>query len=510
MGFPNSLAQIPPLVLLFPLCLAALALTAENTGRAVAGSVCVFLLGGLLATYWLVYPLVNFGRVPFPLAFIFVILLGCFLSIYHVSFALLLRFFASRLPPVLVLLAGGLSWGALELARGWLFTGVTWHCLSSAMIAWPLLAQGASLAGMFGLSSLYALIALTSLPVVLRRHWPGRAPCRLELLGPPAVGVLLFAALLFYGAGRLLEENQGPPVILAQVQGNIDQSQKWNPDRQAETVRHYISLSEKVLTMAENSFGRQADLLVWPETAMPFFFQPGQRLNALLSELALHRRIPLLFGAPGQGEGVDPESYNRVWLLDEAGRYAGHYDKEHLVPFGEYIPRGLYVPFASEFLQGWGFSPGRDQRPLRQGSLSLGLLICYESIFPELAQARVASGANLLVNVSNDAWFADSPAPWQHLQLAAMRAVEQGRYMLRSTNTGASALITPTGRINDAGPLFKDYHSAHQAWLQEEKTFFHRNYAEITGLTACAPLLFIIATLLRPEKDKRSAQPHKG
>ncbi|MDR2504219.1 MAG: apolipoprotein N-acyltransferase [Deltaproteobacteria bacterium] len=507
-GFPNSLGQppaaLPSPALLFTFSLAGLALTAKGSTKAAAGAICTFIMGGLLATYWLSYPMINFGQVPLPLAFIFLILMGVALSVYYVIFVLLLRFFQVRLPLALALIAGGLTWGALEFFRGSLFTGLTWFSLSSAMMGRPIWAQGASLVGMFGLSSVYALAALLFIPLLLRR-------CGLEIGKKtfwlcPLTGCLLLAALPLYGGVRLHYADMPPDegrrdIILAQAQGNIDQAQKWQPEMQAATVRHYVLLSEKALNQAEEKFGRQADLLVWPETAMPFYFQPDSRLAAPLRALTAERGIPLLFGAPGMDMGPDgQESYNRVWLLNEQGDVSGHYDKEHLVPFGEYIPKGFYVPFASEFLQGYGFTPGQTKEPLRLRDISLGVLICYEGIFPELAQARVAAGANLLVNVSNDAWFADSPAPWQHLQLSAMRAIEQGRYMLRCTNTGVSALIDPLGRIQDAGPLFQSYVSSYKikGGLLEEKTFFHRHYALITRITAYSPLFFIGLSLIMP------------
>lgn len=245
-------------------------------------------------------------------------------------------------------------------------------------------------------------------------------------------------------------------------------------------------------------------MLVWPETAMPFYFPQPVELSRPIRDFCRLEGVPLAFGVPARGvELGSSDSYNRLLLLDNRGVDVGSYDKEHLVPLGEYIPKGLYVPFASEFLQGYGFTPGESAEPLRYRQFRLGALICYEAIFPELAQARVAAGANLLINVSNDAWFNDSPAPWQHLQLSAMRSIEQGRYMIRSTNTGLSAMIDPAGRIRDIGPLFKDYASAHKVWLLEDTTFYHRHYALVTGIIAYSPFVFIALGLLMGSMNNR-------
>lgn len=489
-GLPNPIVQLPLLALLFPLAMSCLALEATSDGRAVRLTVFITLLGGALSIHWVVYPMINFGGVPLPLAVLFLLLLVGVLSIYYIIFSLLLRFYHKNLPLPLMLLAGAISWGALEYLRGWFFTGISWCSISSAMMGWPIFAQAASLFGMYGLSALYALAALCFMPLLMRLAGPS--------LTQATLGLAIIATLGAYGASRLDNDfTKGAAIIIAQAQGNIDQAQKWLPAKQLDTVKLYIRLSREAIRVAQKEYGARPGLIVWPETAMPFYFQQPSAMSRLIRDFCSLEEIPLLFGVPAKGVQLDSEdSYNRVWLLDSAGADAGYYDKEHLVPFGEYIPKGLYVPFASEFLQGHGFTPGNIKAPLSHGSSRLGVLICYEAIFPELAQARVEAGANLLVNVSNDAWFADSPAPHQHLQLSAMRCIEQGRYMIRSTNTGLSALIDPTGRVQGKGPLFKEYFSAHKAHLLEERTFFSQHYGLINAVLAYSPFCFIALALL--------------
>lgn len=148
--------------------------------------------------------------------------------------------------------------------------------------------------------------------------------------------------------------------------------------------------------------------------------------------------------------------FNRALLLDPSGNTAGHYDKEHLVPFGEYVPEWLNWNFLADLLQEVGvYTPGRSAAPLVHEDLRLGMLICYEAVFPWLAQARVEHGANVLVDISNDGWFGRSPAALQHLYLASLRAVEQGRWLLRGTNTGISAIIDARGRVTVRGASSK-------------------------------------------------------
>jgi apolipoprotein N-acyltransferase len=348
-------------------------------------------------------------------------------------------------------------------------------------------------------------------------------PCSLFAHGdvksrkPLLPALTLIACVAAYGAQRLDRSwnMQGESFLAAMVQGNINQMQKWTPENRARIIGRYLDLSAQALELAEKQYGREADLLLWPETAMPFAYELSPELAVPLGNFVSESSIPLLFGAIGAGP--DGSSYNRILLLDRRGGRAGHYDKEHLVPFGEYVPPGLYVPFASEFLQGTGFSPGNNERALRlppknppgsaqrrlsgsggaeAGNIALGPLICYEVIFPELAQKRVEQNAAILVSVSNDAWFERSSAPLQHLQLAAMRCIEQGRYMLRSTNTGISAALDPAGRILDPGPLFEPWVQIEAVRALEEKTFYHTGYVWINGVLLLLPFMLFIKALL--------------
>ena len=167
--------------------------------------------------------------------------------------------------------------------------------------------------------------------------------------------------------------------------------------------------------------------------------------------------------------------FNRALLLDPSGNTAGHYDKEHLVPFGEYVPEWLNWNFLADLLQEVGvYTPGRSAAPLVHEDLRLGMLICYEAVFPWLAQARVEQGANVLVDISNDGWFGRSPAALQHLYLASLRAVEQGRWLLRGTNTGISAIIDARGRVTVRGGQFEENTLWGRVRLQQGATIYHK------------------------------------
>lgn len=513
-GFPNPFVQLPPLVVMWPLCVTLLALEAPGRAKACLSTLLCAVLGYSLSLYWLMYPMCNYGGVPWPLAVVLIIMLAIVLSMFTVVYGLVVRKFSRHMPPLPFFVSSALAWGALELMRGWAFSGFPWLSLSSAFMGWPVLAQAASLFGMYGLSAVYVLTALMFLPLVTAYQKPmtlapGPDPAAAARHKKAffAAGLAMLALSAVYGTIRLnMDFTAGRPVTLVMAQGNVEQAQKWDADKQSDTVKHYISLSLQGIEDAKKSGLGEAEMVIWPETSVPFFFKASRELGFPIRDLARENNVALLFGAPARAARLyESGIYNRVWLLGEKGQDLAYYDKEHLVPFGEYLPLNVYIPFAVEFMQGWGFSQGTNQHPLNHGDIASGVLICYEAIFPELAQARVKNGANLLVNVSNDAWFGDSAAPVQHLQQAAMRAVEQGRYMARATNTGISAFIDPNGRIMQASEIFADQALHGQVRLLAGTTFYHDYYKVINIILGFTPALLlgwaVISDIIRKRKN---------
>ena len=300
---------------------------------------------------------------------------------------------------------------------------------------------------------------------------------------------------------------QGEPVVVSLIQGNVRQDVKWSQEYQRDTLQKYTSLSlravkegvsvmtasvseeprqnhgapirEAALSALGRSLGEPGrdpslggwlpDVLVWPETCMPFVYGRSSH-DAFLRAFSRDLRLPLIFGSLGaQNVAGEVILYNRASFLDARGNDAGKYDKEHLVPFGEYLPPVLDWKLFEPLLQGLGgFAPGKSNSLFEVESegrpaFRMGMLICYEAIFPELARQRVADGAQLLLNISNDAWYDRTSAPVQHLQLSAMRAVEQGRYLARSTNTGITAFIDPLGGVH--APEAPDFALFTDTWL---------------------------------------------
>lgn len=332
------------------------------------------------------------------------------------------------------------AWTAFEWVRNWLFTGFPWLSAGYAQVPEGALAGYAPLLGVYGVSWLTALSA-GALVWLLKDAWlPGKWLAPFALL----VGVL--------GVGESLKQvgwtqPVDAPVSVALVQGNIAQDMKWRPEKAAHTLAQYADQ----IAETEAQFETGAGLVVLPETALPMFFHdlPPAYL-AQLGAWAKARGVDVLFGVP-TGE-LDGRYYNSVASLGVSPTQ--FYHKQHLVAFGEFVPPGfgwivkvLHIPL-SNFARG-----EKRQPPLNVAGQKVAVNICYEDVFGEEI-IRALPAATLLVNVTNDAWFGDSLAGWQHAQMSQMRALETGRFMLRATNTGVTAIIDQKGRVISSLPEF--------------------------------------------------------
>lgn len=403
----------------------------------------------LAAVWWVINPMTTYGRMPLPLAVVALLLLCAVLAGYHAAFAWLLRIGHARFgcPAWLVpALAAGL-WTALELLRTLLFSGFPWLLLGYSQYRQETIRLLASLTGVYGISALLVWLnaAIAESIRALRGARPPERPLRVVLttLVPAA---LLLAGVVGYGALVWRDTANGPALRVGLLQGNIDQSLKWERSHQTATLETYEKL-------ARHAAAERPDLIVWPETAAPFFLQYDAALGARLRRFVAETGIPMLIGSPDVG--LDQRLYNTAFLLDGSGIIRGRYDKRHLVPFGEYVPLQQLFFFLDKLVVGIGdFGRGGEATQLPLGAARFGVMICYEVIFPAEVREFVKRGAQFLVNITNDAWFGESGAPYQHLAMATMRAVENGTYLVRAANTGVTAVVAPSGEIREATRLF--------------------------------------------------------
>jgi apolipoprotein N-acyltransferase len=380
----------------------------------------------LAGTYWLYTSIHGFGKAPPALAILLMLGLVAIMGCYSAGLGWLVTRTAPDRPLPKLLAALPAGWVLMEWLRGWLLSGFPWLAVGYSHLDTPL-AGYAPVVGIYGVSLAVALTA-------------GLVLAALEVRGP--VRALLLAALAALWAGGALlgrvewTRPSGTPLSVAIVQGAIPQDLKWQEDNRAHTLEVYRSMTQQALG---------ARLIVWPEAALPILYHEAVPFLASLYRDAQAHGSDLVLGLL-RYDFERREFRNGLVAL---GAEEEWYYKRRLVPFGEFFP----VP---GFVRAWmrlkslayvDFLAGaRDQPALDAAGQKLGATICYEDAFA-VEQLAVLKEATLLVNVSNDAWFGDSTAPHQHLQIARMRALEAGRWLIRATNNGVSALIDPHGRI---------------------------------------------------------------
>lgn len=407
----------------------------------------LFGLGSFGAGISWVYESFGFANVAEPLAFVLTVTLVAGLALYPAVLGwILVRVApaadAPRLLAPRLLAMYPAAWTLWEWIRGWALTGFPWLQVGYAQIDGP--ASGwLPVLGVHGTGALVAFVAGGLALTVTPAFTP--TPARRE--GRAFVPLALAIAMWGAGAGLAGVEwgrEAGPPVKVAIVQGNVDQSRKWLPEMRGPTLERYSRLTRERF---------DADLVVWPETAIPGFLDTQTEFMRRLGEEAAEHGSAIVAGVPVR-EAPGGPYLNAVAML---GSEPGLYFKRRLVPFGEYLPLGFALrPVVKALgIRMADFSSGpREQAPMRLGSHVLGVSICYEIAFGSAVRMDLPQAA-LLVTVSNDAWFGDSIGPHQHLEIARVRAAEAGRWLVRATNTGLSAVISPRGEVSGRLPQFE-------------------------------------------------------
>jgi apolipoprotein N-acyltransferase len=422
--------------------------------------------------HWTVHTMHLYGKLPVGQAVVILILLAGYLSLYPGVFCAALAWLHPSPKQLLVL--GPIMWIGLEMVRTWLFTGFPWALLGYSQYDHLMLIQISDLFGVYGLSGLI-LFSNVVLSVILlawlETAWMDVVPSK----GTAALSGILLTALLVavlgYGGWRIHTIDRmtaaSDSMKVAVIQGNVDQAQKWDPSFQVLTAVKYRNLSSEPAA-------KEADVVIWPETATPFYLFDDKLLTDMTLEGIEASNARYIIGSPSYAAEKERLIFhNSAYLVSPQGRAEGKYDKVHLVPFGEYVPMKRWLPFIDKLVAQVGdFKPGRQGNTLSWEDHHVGMLICYEAIFPGLARAMVRNGAHLLVNITNDAWFGRTGAAFQHFSMAVFRAVENRRYLARSANTGISGFIDPCGRIVSSTPLFQEAVAAAPVFLLTDRPFY--------------------------------------
>ena len=430
---------------------------------------------GLL--YWLNIVMISYGRLHWTVSGTLYLVLAGYLALYPaLAMGLARRAEEAGVP---ALCSFPVLWVAGEFLRSYLFTGFPWALLGYSQYRTLPLIQICDLTGVYGVSFLIAFANAVFYRIWV---WLREKDAPYPVRGLTAL-LLLLAATLGYGFSALNKPDKGPLQRVLLVQGNIAQDVKWDPAFQEATLATYERLTRKASPPA-------GTLVIWPESALPFYLQSEPASAARVQALAVELKSSLLTGSPAFEKAGGLTRYlNSAFLIAPTGEIQGRSDKLHLVPFGEYVPLAALLPFVEKLVAGVGdFSPGRGATPLKTAGGKIGVLICFEGIFPEVARAYVRAGAGLLVNITNDAWFGDSSAPYQHLCMTVLRAVENRVPLVRAANTGISSVIDGKGHIHGMTPLFEEATLSAEVRRGEGGSFYgrHGDLFALACLGACA------------------------
>ena len=438
--------------------------------------------------YWTGTVVRTFGGLATPVALLAMLLLAAYLALFPAFTALIGARLVSRAGAGALFLVPA-AWVATEFSRGYLFGGFPWVPLGNSQVEVLPVAQLASVLGVYGLSALVAYVNASIAYALLtagRQRVTAIAAAAAVLVGVSAWGSLRVAD------GSLTRE--GTPVRVGLIQGNIAQEDKWNPSEARRIFTTYVA-------MTRDAVRRGAEFVIWPESSTPFMFEEDAAGGEALRALARETGVPILFGSDQVDRtGGRLRLFNAAFLVSPDGETAAVYRKIHLVPFGEYIPLKEWLYFVSPLVDRLAeFAPGTSMVMLPVGSHLVSTAICYEVVFPSLVRDAVRGGSALLTTITNDAWYGQSSAPYQHFALASMRAIEQGRYLARAANTGISGIVDPYGRAVRKSAIFEQVGLVEDVRLLTSRTI----YAGIGDAVAYLAIALTAAALLTVGRGRR-------
>jgi apolipoprotein N-acyltransferase len=442
--------------------------------------------------YWLVETMTTFGGLPTPVALLVAALLVAYLSLFPAAFAVAVVRLQRALGVRSAILCAAPIWVATELGRQYVWDGFPWALLGYSQVTVLPIAQLASVTGVYGLSFLLALTSATAALIVVDR---GKKRWTVAVV---VAGLVAGSAM--WGRWRIAEgslASSGDTMRVAVVQGNIAQDDKWNPAMRDRIIGRYLSMTRQAV--AEG-----ATFVIWPESSFPVYFQDDLRSH-LVTRLARETGTTLLVGSdqiervrPGAPlEDPDNRLYNAAYLVKPDGSIGAIYRKMQLVPFGEYVPLRRILFFIGPIVEAVSsFTAGERPVLLPVGDRVVNTAICYEVVYGNLIRRMVRDGSELLTTITNDAWYGWSSAAYQHWDQAAMRAIENGRYLARAANTGVSGFVDPYGRVLQKSKLFEDAVLVDNVRLRRTETLYTRG----GDLIAWISLAFTAAALLATGK----------
>jgi len=448
-------------------------------------------LGG--SCYWFVRVMQRYGGLS-PLLAVGVLVL--FVLIFSFFFGLygLVEGWTARKSAGLALLLSPFLWVCMELARTYLLTGFPWNLLGYAVQSTGL-RRLASFTAVYGLS----FVAVTTSALLA---W--------IFLNPRAKGLKVALACWFVGlliSNRLLTPSPLPQgsslAVLVQPDTPLGEAAlaSWDPSRNPVPLEGLVAMT--VGTLDQNP-SATSPLLVWSENSAPFYFQRDPIFRQAVESMAREARAYAAVGTVTFANQAATQPKNSAVVLDPNGELVFQYDKIHLVPFGEYVPRWAFPSKVGRITAEVGdFVPGSIFGAARTPGGALSILICYEAIFPQLVRRLVPNGQGVMINISNDAWYGNSSAAFQHLEMARLRAIENGRYLLRATNDGITAVIDPYGRVLQQLPRHRRMALAGHFDYLAGRTFYHA-HGDVFGwfCVGCTIAMLVFTAANRQENQR--------
>lgn len=476
--FPVAFISLVPLLI---------SLKEENPSRNFISGLIAGVTGYLGIIYWVTVAMNRYGGLDIFTSIVIMLLLVLYMAMYVGIFSYVITFLRLRyyFP---IFLSAPFVWVILEYIRGFFLSGFPWALFAYSQYNFLPFIQIVSFTGVYFIS--FLIVAVNS---IIYYVWK-------EKRFPLLFGIIILFLILvnfLYGFAKLKDDGiGGEKRHVAIIQANIGQELKWDEQFKTKTVEKYIKMT------VEQAKG--VDLVIWPETSLPFAFNTTKKTEELLKSLVVSINTDLIFGTVHVEDG--DKFYNSAYLINRQGEVAGYYNKVHLVPFGEYTPLKEYIPFLEKITAtGGNFSAGKAHIPLKSSFGNVGVLICYEGIFPRISTETVRKGAQVMINLTNDAWYDRTSAPFQHLIFYVFRAIETDRFILRAANTGISAIIDNRGRIKTRTNIFEDAVLKGDFYLSDRETF----YVRYGDWFVCLMTIFFLLLSVRFFKGSRHRLENK-
>ena len=440
--------------------------------------------------YWLTYSMIHYGGIPAWLAYALLVpgalILGTFPALFAVTLAQLTRRWG-----MYALLAAPLLWVALEWMR-LAVTGQLWNAIGYSQAFHPAFIQVARWGSVHAVG--FLLVAVNAAVAVALLKRSARSVTIVALV----LSLVVIVIVLSNAGGPLnapASSGDRPLVDVIALQPNVPMDFDKSAQETRELLNRHLVESEKGLAQLKSD--NLSRLVIWPESPMNFTYGDDPQLRDLLTRFSQRHHTSLLFNS--QEAAPDSGSYNSALLINEEGRLVAQYDKIRLMPFGEYVPLPRWLP-GSKRVRGMvgEFTPGARYTLMPVGTLRAGVFICIESAYPWIARTFAAEGADVLINISNDGYLGPTPVMRQHLANAIFRAVENDRPLLRVTNTGVTAYITPRGDVRDSTNGFQ---TAVRNWTittaANEESFYTRHGDLFVAVCALMSLFLIVLSFMR-------------